>query len=72
MIVPARNAPAFAATEYAIMPSPVPLAPELIVIQLSLDTAVQSQLDVTAMLSLTPAGENVRLVGEMEKLQPAS
>jgi hypothetical protein len=56
----------FGATLKATPPLPVPVAPLVIVIQLALLTADQSQADpaVTALLPVPPLAGNDALVGE--------
>jgi len=52
VIVPVRCGPVLAATENCVTPLPLPLAPELIVIQLSLLAAVHAQPAVVVMFTL--------------------
>ncbi|KJU86896.1 hypothetical protein MBAV_000910, partial [Candidatus Magnetobacterium bavaricum] len=53
-----RLAPVFAVTEYATVPLPVPEAPEVIVIQLSLLFAVHAQVDAVVTLTLPLSAED--------------
>ncbi len=65
--VAVRAAPAFAATENATLPFPLPDAPLVIVIQGADEVAVQVQsaVAVTATLPVPPAGSTDCVVGEM-------
>lgn len=67
MIVAERVAEALAATEYSIVPlAPVPLAPEVIVSQDALETAVHEHdglLVVTVTLPLPPDGSKFAEAG---------
>ena len=52
--VPVRGGPVAAATSYATVPFPVPLAPDRIVIQLESDTAVQVHIPLDARTPIVP------------------
>lgn len=66
VMVPVRAGPVLAATEKLTVPLPVPLAPPVIVIQLSLRTACQSHAAVVVRLKLPvpPAVPKFWLVDE--------
>ena len=74
VIDPFRSRPVLAATLNLTVPSPVPLAPDVIVIHGSLLTAVHEQLAVvlTATLPLPPAAGRFCLFGEIEYEQGAT
>lgn len=59
VIVPLRGGPVFAATEKVTVPLPVPMLPEVIVIQLALGLASHTHCDavVTDMVPVPPAFE---------------
>jgi hypothetical protein len=68
VIVPVRVLPALVATEKLVEPLPVPLAPDVIVIQLSLLAAVQGQVEftVTDTDPVPPVEVKLWLVGLIE------
>ena len=73
--VPVRlPVPVFAATEYSTVPLPLPLLPDVIVIQLALLAAVQVQPvpAVTATLPVAALAVKDRLAGAMVYEQPAT
>ncbi len=72
VIVPVLCRPVLAATEKAAAPLPELLAPELIVIQVSLLSAVHAQpvAVVTLTLPVPPLAVRVWLVGLIENEQP--
>jgi hypothetical protein len=66
--------PGFAATEKLTVPEPLPLAPELMVIQLALEAVSQAQSGAAAVrftLPAPPAAPKDWLVDEMAKSQLA-
>jgi hypothetical protein len=71
-MLPVRGlAPLLAATEYFAFEVPVPFAPDVIVIQLSLLTVVQAHPDGAVILTaaVPPPAPNELLVGLMEDTQ---
>jgi uncharacterized membrane protein len=72
VIVPVRAGPVLAAAEKLTVPSPLPLAPAVMVIQASLLVAVQVQpaAAVTLVEPAPPAAAMVWLAGLMENVQP--
>ena len=66
--------PVFAATEYSTVPLPLPLLPDVIVIQLTLLAAVQVQPvpAVTATLPVAAVAVRDRLAGATVYVQPAT
>jgi hypothetical protein len=73
LIVPVRDDVAeLGATEYTTVPLPLPLPPEVMVMKLSLLTAVQSQsfIVVTEMLPEPPLAGKLLLVGVIMYRQP--
>jgi len=72
VIVPVRCGPVFAATENCVVPLPLPLAPEVTVIQAALLAAVHAQ--PVAVVTLTepepPLAVKVWLAGLMVNEQP--
>jgi hypothetical protein len=73
VIVPVRVLPALVATEKLVEPLPVPLAPELIVIQPSLLMAVHTQPEGAVTLTAPGPPESAKdwLEGLIEKEQAA-
>ena len=63
--------PVLAVTVYITVPLPLPLLPEVIVIQLTISEALQPQPigDVTLILPVPPSARNDLLVGNMEYIQ---
>jgi hypothetical protein len=72
VIVPVRCGPVFAATEKFVVPLPAPLAPAVIVIQVSLLAAVQAQPVAVATLTdpVPPAAATLCEVGLRVNAQP--
>ena len=66
MIVPVRAEPVLACTEKVTLPFPVPLPPDVIVIQGTLLTAVQLQpvAEVILKLPVPPVAGRLALVGD--------
>jgi len=75
VIVPVRLAPeVFAETEYPTIPFPLPLEPDVTVIQGTLLTAVHEQPEPATRVTLTvlapAAARNALLLGEIENEHP--